>query len=412
MNDASIRFPFGPNEHSRLKEVREVLGAEKHRDPILQKVVERVRGLFDSPTALVSVVESDHQWFLAKVGVDIDAMPRDYSICSRTILSDVPLILPDARAHKEFATHPAVALEPHIRFYAGAPIVLSSGFRVGSLCAVDVTPHAPPSDATINELVTLADDVAAHLEMLHAQRTAGDRSARTRIASEAQLEFLSLVGHELRTPLTILLGNARLLQTRVTGKVEQRMVNAVEASGVHLHQLIEHIIRYSNLDSGERTLADDSISCLDLLHSAATPVAPISNAVGREIHVHCDEDIDVIYADAEQLILALSCLITNSVKHGRGAIEVSARMGDAGTLRLAVYDHGEGLPVDQLRRADQPFTIGEDVDTRTTGGLGLGLPLAKKIAQLHGGALLTGREDPRAFVELRLPSWRCQGYPA
>ncbi len=412
MNDLMIRFPFGPNEHSRLREVREVLGEEKNQDPVLQQIVERVRNLFDSPTALVSVVESDHQWFLARVGIDLEAMPRDYSICSRTIMSDAPLILPDAREHKEFSGHPAVAMEPHIRFYAGAPIVLSSGFRVGSLCAVDVDPHDPPSDETVDALVDLANDVADHLEALHAKRNAGKRGNRAQIASEAQFEFLSLVGHELRTPLTILLGNARLLQTRVPGAVEKRMVKAIESSGAHLHQLIEHIIRYSNLDSGERKLADDSISCLDLLNSAALPVMPISNAVGRQIEVRCAEDVKTIFADAEQMTLALSCLIINSVKHGRGTIEVAAKLAEDQTLRLVVYDHGDGLPEDQLERADQPFTIGEDIDTRNTGGLGLGLPLAKKIAQLHGGALLTGKQDKRSLVELRLPGWRCQRDPS
>ncbi|MDF1728293.1 MAG: GAF domain-containing sensor histidine kinase, partial [Sulfitobacter sp.] len=319
---------------------------------------------------------------------------------------DAPLILTDTREHPEFSDHPAVVSAPNVRFYAGAPIVLTSGFRVGSLCALDLEPHEVPPSEAVEELKQLAIQIADYLEGKHAERSAGNLETRARIASDAQLEFLSLVGHELRTPLTILLGNARLLRSRLSDEVDTRMVKAIESSGGHLHQLIEHIIRYSNLDSGERTLAEEAISCIDLLRSAASPVEPIAAAADRQLDVECKEGIDTIYADGEQITLALSCLITNAVKHGGGAIEVVAETAGDGTLRLAVFDEGDGLPDRQLSEMEGAFVIGEDLDTRHAGGLGLGLPLAKKIAQLHGGALITGTEGSRTLVEIRLPSWR------
>ncbi len=145
MDRSPIKFPFASNEHARLREVREVIGPRRDKDPFLQQIAERARLLFGSQSAVISVVESDHQWFLANVGIDLEATPRDYAICSRTIMSDQPLLLADAREHHEFATHPSVMLEPKVRFYAGAPIVLSSGFRVGSVCAIDVEPREMPA---------------------------------------------------------------------------------------------------------------------------------------------------------------------------------------------------------------------------------------------------------------------------
>jgi len=407
MEKPSVRFPFASNEHARLKEVREVVGPARNGDPVLQRIADRASVLLGSPAAVVSVVESEHQWFLARVGIDLDATPRDYSICSRTIMSNEPLVLADTLKNPEFAAHPAVMLEPRVRFYVGAPIILSSGFRVGSVCALDTQPHEPPTRETLDQLVQLAAETAAYLETLYAERNADRTDRRERIKSDAQKEFLSLVGHEFRTPLTVLLGNALLLRARVEGATEQRMVDAISASGRHLHHLIEHVIRFSNLDSGELVLAEESIVCNDLLSAAATPIGPIAQASDRAISTFCAKDVSIVRGDGEQLSIALTALITNAVTHGEGAIEVSARRCDDGTLSMAVYDDGDGPRADQIEKADRPFMIGSDVDTRQKSGLGLGLPLAKRIVQLHGGWLQSGREGARALVELRLPGWRC-----
>ena len=235
----------------------------------------------------------------------------------------------------------------------------------------------------------------------------GDTDRRARIKTDAQREFLSLVGHEFRTPLTVLLGNAQLLRARLEGAMERRMVEAISASGRHLHNLIEHVIRYSNLESGELTLSEETVVCDDLLMAAATPVKPIAQASDRQITTSCANDVTTVRADGEQLCIALTSLITNAVTHGEGAIEVSAHRCEDETLRMAVYDHGPGLAEGQLDKADRPFTIGSHVDTRRKGGLGLGLPLAKRIIQLHGGWMQSGRDDARSMVELRLPGWRC-----
>src|SRR6056297_2338615 len=407
MEKPSVRFPFASNEHARLKEVREVVGPARNGDPVLQRVADRASVLLGSPAAVVSVVESEHQWFLARVGIDLDATPRDYSICSRTIMSNEPLVLADTLKNPEFAAHPAVMLEPRVRFYVGAPIILSSGFRVGSVCALDTQPHEPPTRETLDQLVQLAAETAAYLETLYAERNADRTDRRERIKSDAQKEFLSLVGHEFRTPLTVLLGNALLLRARVEGETERRMVEAITASGRHLHNLIEHVIRYSNLESGELALSEETIVCDDLLRAAATPVEPIAQASDRQLSTSCAPDVTTVRADGEQLRIALTSLITNSVTHGEGAIEVAAHRCEDETLRMAVYDHGPGLSEDQIEKADRPFTVGSHVDTRRKGGLGLGLPLAKRIVQLHGGWMRSGSEDLRSVVELRLPAWRC-----
>ncbi|WP_294619412.1 GAF domain-containing sensor histidine kinase [uncultured Roseovarius sp.] len=414
---SNITFPFASNEHARLREVREVVDPEQRGDRFVQKIAERVSNLFGTPSSLVSVVESDHQWFLAKTGIDLETMPRDYSICSRAIMSDQPLILPDTLEHPEFANHPAVMLSPKVRFFVGAPIILSSGFRVGCVCAIDVSPHDTPSQEAIQELQELADQVVTHLERQHASRSGGSQSRRDQIVNDARQDFLALVGHEFRTPLTVLLGNAKLLAGYFSGEVHiepqqrdeftHRSLAAIVSSGDHLHRLIERVIHFANLQNGELFLAEETIPCSDFLQSVVEPVEPVVIAEQRTVETRCSDEVPAIHGDGEQLLLALSSLVVNAAKHGEGDIELFAGLGEGHKLRLTCADQGPGCSEEQIKRSGQPFSVGGDLDRRSVSGLGLGLPLANKIAELHGGMLQTGKDTKQSWVEIVLPGWRC-----
>ena len=129
-------FPIPFNEPERLAAVQ-ALSVSPDEEPILNEIVDMVRKELDVPTALVSIVDQDKQWFAARDGFPLCETSRDYSICSHAILRSDPLVLCDTLADPRFRDHPVVVNPPHVRFYAGAPIVLSSGLRVGSLCALD-----------------------------------------------------------------------------------------------------------------------------------------------------------------------------------------------------------------------------------------------------------------------------------
>ena len=90
-----------------------------------------------APVAVVTLVDEDRQWFKSCFGLDVTETPREVAFCAHTIMSDELLIVPDASQDPRFANNPLVSGPPHIRFYAGAPIVSENGFRLGSVCVVD-----------------------------------------------------------------------------------------------------------------------------------------------------------------------------------------------------------------------------------------------------------------------------------
>ena len=135
--------PIPEDELQRLAALRKLLLLNTAPEERFDRIVQFAAKRFDVPIALIGLVDHDRQWFKAKVGVEACETSREVSFCGHAILQRELLIVEDASADPRFCDNPMVSNEPHVRFYAGAPLHIGDiRSAIGTLCLVDVKPRS------------------------------------------------------------------------------------------------------------------------------------------------------------------------------------------------------------------------------------------------------------------------------
>lgn len=130
--------PLPPDEASRLASLRELVVLDSAPEPVFDAIARQAALVCGVPIALMSLVDQERQWFKANVGLPgVNETPRDLAFCAHAICGDAVFEVPDATRDPRFAANPLVTGAPDIRFYAGAPLTLPDGARVGTLCVID-----------------------------------------------------------------------------------------------------------------------------------------------------------------------------------------------------------------------------------------------------------------------------------
>lgn len=133
-----------PDEPARLAALHGLRVLDSPREEEFDRLTRWAVSHFEVPIALVSLIDSDRQWFKSACNLDTPETPRDVAFCNYTILSSRPTVVEDARSDRRFQNNPLVQGEPGIRFYAGAPIITPHGFAVGTFCVIDRKPRRFP----------------------------------------------------------------------------------------------------------------------------------------------------------------------------------------------------------------------------------------------------------------------------
>lgn len=144
--------PIPLNEASRLSRLIHMGLLDSTADEVLDHIIDMVVHYFRVPIALVSIVSEHQQWFRAGTGLDEQETPREISFCAYSILTHEVFEVPDARRDPRFRDNPLVTGEPHIRFYAGVPLVTADGLALGTLCIIDNVPRAGLATADLTML--------------------------------------------------------------------------------------------------------------------------------------------------------------------------------------------------------------------------------------------------------------------
>ena len=162
-----MKIPIPTNEAKRLDALSRYRILDTGSEQMFDDVALIASAVCQTPIALMSLIDSERQWFKARVGLDVAETPREHAFCSYTIIGDEPLIVEDATTDPRFANNPLVTSAPHIRFYAGAPLIDREGNALGSLCVIDRKPRQLTDGQKI-ALAALARGIIRHIELRQA----------------------------------------------------------------------------------------------------------------------------------------------------------------------------------------------------------------------------------------------------
>ena len=160
-------YPIPPNENERLNVLHALNLLDTPPEEVFDRITRLVARVLDVPIALVSLVDTDRQWFKSRVGLDAIETPRELAFCAHAIVQTSPMIVPDATLDERFADNALVTSNPNIRFYAGVPLRSVSGLSIGTLCAIDSKPRKLNADE-INILIDLAAVISKEVQMREA----------------------------------------------------------------------------------------------------------------------------------------------------------------------------------------------------------------------------------------------------
>ncbi len=162
--------PIPPDDKERVAALRRLRLLDTPPEPAFDRITRAAARMLGVPTALVTLVDADRQWFKSCVGLDATETPREFSFCAHVVARREPMVVLDTHKDPVFVDHPAVVASPKVRFYAGAPLITSDGYALGTLCAVDYTPRPDFSDTDRQRLVDLAGAVVDAIEARRASQ--------------------------------------------------------------------------------------------------------------------------------------------------------------------------------------------------------------------------------------------------
>jgi PAS domain S-box-containing protein len=231
--------------------------------------------------------------------------------------------------------------------------------------------------------------------------------AELQAANQLKDEFLATLSHELRTPLNAILGYARMLRSGILKEDRKaQALETLERNASTLTQMVEDVLDVSRIAAGKIRLHIQSVDLVTVLRDALATITPAADAKGVRLESILEPHVGPVSGDPDRLQQVIWNLLSNAVKFTPRGGRVQMRLQRVNShVEVTVSDTGMGIREDFLPHLFERFRQGDSTTTRTHGGLGLGLAIARRIVELHGGRVhaFSPGEGQGATFRVELP---------
>lgn len=374
-----------PNESERVNALYSLNILDTLPEAEFDELVHLASEICGTPIALMSLVDTERQWFKSKKGLDVDETPRSQSFCAHAILDPVEtMVVTDARKDKRFSDNPLVTGDPKIVFYAGVPLLTKEGHALGTLCVIDRETRNL-SASQLGALKILAHQMLDRLELRNRLKLLQESNAALLESNMLIQKFARTAAHDIRNPLTSIQLNSEVIQRLSNGKDEKlsHLASRNVASCKQLVLLVNEILKYSS--SPVSVLADNQVFQINgLIQRMAMLIDKPDNTV---ITLPSENPIiNTSLVAVEQIFINL---LTNAIRYN-DKDEINIRVDfkeDEQYYRFKVTDNGIGIAAENLKRIfDDNFTIGA-LDRFHKKGTGVGLSTVKMLVGKLSGII-------------------------
>ena len=382
------------NEQERIQELYRMLILDTQSEKDFDEIVQVASRICKVPISLISLVDTNRQWFKAKIGIKDEEINRDFAFCAHTILQDEILQVEDAGKDERFIDNPLVTSDPNIRFYAGVPLVTSKGFKLGSLCVIDSKPRQLNEDQLFaldvlsKQVIKLFELRLRNMEIEAKNAIVESQKQHLEELSQIQSKVISIVAHDVRSPVAAL---KNVLDLKKSDDISNEEMN--DFMVMVSKQLDGTIDMLTNLVEWGSILLNKSEVKLVLIQLHDLVASKIGNLeVSFQVkhnHFHNQLPVDCsVYTDENMMRFILRNLLSNANKFTEGGTIslIGELIGDE--YKITVADTGIGMSEDIQKNLFNTNRKSSRPGTNKEIGSGLGLVLVKEFIDRLGSKLI------------------------
>ncbi|WP_299241643.1 GAF domain-containing sensor histidine kinase [uncultured Aquimarina sp.] len=339
----------------------------------------------DVPISLITLLDKDRNFLKSHHGIPFNESPREISFCGHAINSDDPItIITDSRKDERFKGNPLVDDHQAI-FYAGAQLIDSDGFKLGTLCVYDTKPRELTSEQK-DALLAMSKQVVNLFEQRYQNLKLTQLSDKLEKRNEDLKKFASVVSHDLKSPLANIISLTELLEDDNKDKLNEESLQYLEylkTSSYSLRDYIDGILKFYKSDD----IIKDGKTEIQINH-LLEELKRITDSE-HKARFNISANVEQIFANETALMQILINLITNAIKYNsKPEIVIDIAITDEENFyNFVIKDNGDGIPKDFLHKIFDLFTVVGVEDRYGNVGTGIGLATVKKIVKNLGGAI-------------------------